>query len=200
VQQIAEKSRSQGYKHKIVLVRQSKTSLFWTIPLGLGASYEYKRLHIHVYTYIISMERQTRARTHGDSSATEHTYRDRDRHPQQGQGGGEARAGEEAAPTCSAISRLCPRGRFFTAQVREECVADVLAPHAVALVRGVDPVLGPVPAETRVGVVRFRTAAGPWRCGLAFTRYCHHQYCMVYGIKRGGGSAGGGVHCPLVVQ
>jgi len=21
---------------------------------------------------------------------------------------------------------------------------------------------------------------------LAYTRYCHHQYCMVYGIKRGG--------------
>ena len=25
---------------------------------------------------------------------------------------------------------------------------------------------------------------------LAFTRYCHHQYCVVYGIK-GGGSVGG---------
>jgi len=24
------------------------------------------------------------------------------------------------------------------------------------------------------------------RLGLAFTRYCHHQYCMVYGINRGG--------------
>ena len=23
--------------------------------------------------------------------------------------------------------------------------------------------------------------------GLAYTRYCHHQYCIVYGIKRGGG-------------
>jgi len=22
--------------------------------------------------------------------------------------------------------------------------------------------------------------------GLAFTRYCHRQYCMVYGIQRGG--------------
>ena len=21
-----------------------------------------------------------------------------------------------------------------------------------------------------------------WRCDLALTRYCHHQYCMVYGI------------------
>jgi len=25
---------------------------------------------------------------------------------------------------------------------------------------------------------------------LAETRYCHHQYCMVYGMKGGGGSVG----------
>jgi len=25
---------------------------------------------------------------------------------------------------------------------------------------------------------------------LAFTRYCHHQYCMVYGIQTGGLEAG----------
>jgi len=24
------------------------------------------------------------------------------------------------------------------------------------------------------------------RCSLAFTRYCHDQYCMVYGIHKGG--------------
>ena len=30
-------------------------------------------------------------------------------------------------------------------------------------------------------------ALGGWGCpGLADTRYCHDQYCMVYGIKRGG--------------
>ena len=23
-------------------------------------------------------------------------------------------------------------------------------------------------------------------CDLAFTRYCHHQYCMMYGIKKRG--------------
>jgi len=34
---------------------------------------------------------------------------------------------------------------------------------------------------------------------LAFTRYCHHQYCMVYGITRGG-VGGGGVYCAMVVQ
>ena len=33
---------------------------------------------------------------------------------------------------------------------------------------------------------------------LAFTRYCHHRYCMVYGIKRGGRWRG--VYCPMVVQ
>jgi len=27
--------------------------------------------------------------------------------------------------------------------------------------------------------------------GLVFTRYCHHQHCMVYDIQRGGGSVGG---------
>jgi len=33
---------------------------------------------------------------------------------------------------------------------------------------------------------------------LAFTRYCHYQYCRVYGIKRGGG--GGVVYCTIDVH
>ena len=33
---------------------------------------------------------------------------------------------------------------------------------------------------------------------LAFTRHCHHQYCKVYGINRGGRR--GGVYCTIVVQ
>jgi len=36
------------------------------------------------------------------------------------------------------------------------------------------------------------------RCSLAFTRYCHRQYCMVYGIQRRG--RWGGVYCAMVVQ
>ena len=31
--------------------------------------------------------------------------------------------------------------------------------------------------------------------GLAFARYCHHQYCMVYGINRGGRWRG--VYCAM---
>jgi len=34
---------------------------------------------------------------------------------------------------------------------------------------------------------------------LAFTRYCHHQYCMVYGIQ-GGGGRWGAVYCAMSVQ
>jgi len=33
---------------------------------------------------------------------------------------------------------------------------------------------------------------------LAFTRYCNHQHCMVYDIKRG--VRWGGVFCGMVVQ
>jgi len=33
---------------------------------------------------------------------------------------------------------------------------------------------------------------------LAFTRYCHHRYCIVYGIKGVGG--GGGVYHAMAVQ
>jgi len=33
---------------------------------------------------------------------------------------------------------------------------------------------------------------------LAFTRYCHHQYCMVHGIQKGGRQEG--VYFPMVVQ
>jgi len=39
---------------------------------------------------------------------------------------------------------------------------------------------------------------GRGETGLAFTRYCHHQYCMVYGIQ--GGGRLGGVYCAIVVQ
>jgi len=34
--------------------------------------------------------------------------------------------------------------------------------------------------------------------GWPLTRYCHHQYCMVYGIKRRG--RWGGLYCAMVVQ
>ena len=34
--------------------------------------------------------------------------------------------------------------------------------------------------------------------GLDFTRYCQHQYCMVYGIQKGGRWLG--VYCATVVQ
>ena len=33
---------------------------------------------------------------------------------------------------------------------------------------------------------------------LAFTRYCHSQYCMLYGMQKRG--LGEGVHCAIVVQ
>jgi len=33
---------------------------------------------------------------------------------------------------------------------------------------------------------------------LSFTRYCHYQYCMVYGINRG--SRGGVIYCARVAQ
>ena len=33
---------------------------------------------------------------------------------------------------------------------------------------------------------------------LAFTRYCHHQYCMVYGTPKGGRR--GVTYCAIVVQ
>jgi len=42
------------------------------------------------------------------------------------------------------------------------------------------------------------TAPAPAHGGLAFTRYCHYQYCMVYGIHKGGWE--GGVYCAIVVQ
>ena len=41
----------------------------------------------------------------------------------------------------------------------------------------------------------------PWRVGiykLAFTRYCHHLYCMVYGINREGRWRG--VYYAMAVQ
>jgi len=34
--------------------------------------------------------------------------------------------------------------------------------------------------------------------GFACTRYCHHQYCMVYGIQKGGRC--GGVYGEIDVQ
>ena len=34
--------------------------------------------------------------------------------------------------------------------------------------------------------------------GLAFTRYCHYQYCVVYGIHKGG--RGGVVYCAIDVE
>ena len=34
--------------------------------------------------------------------------------------------------------------------------------------------------------------------GLAFTRDCHRQYCMVYGIQKG--DRWGGVYCEMSVQ
>jgi len=44
-----------------------------------------------------------------------------------------------------------------------------------------------------------RTKQPPPPLLLAFTRYCHHQYCMVYGIQQGGRWCGG-VYCAMVVQ
>jgi len=44
-----------------------------------------------------------------------------------------------------------------------------------------------------------RPSAEQVRQDLAFTRYCHHQYCMVYGIQMGG-RWGGGVYCAMAVQ
>jgi len=37
--------------------------------------------------------------------------------------------------------------------------------------------------------------------GLAFTRYCHHRYGMVHGMKGGaGGGRWGGIYCAMGVQ
>ena len=47
-------------------------------------------------------------------------------------------------------------------------------------------------------VRRRRCAVGPRQGQLAFTQYCHYQYCMVYSIHTGG--RGGGVPCAVVVQ
>jgi len=38
----------------------------------------------------------------------------------------------------------------------------------------------------------------PVECILAFTRYCHDQYCMVYGLLKGG--RGGVVQRAIAVQ
>jgi len=35
-------------------------------------------------------------------------------------------------------------------------------------------------------------------CSLAFTRYCHHQCCMVYAIQKGG--RGRALYCLIAVQ
>ena len=45
-------------------------------------------------------------------------------------------------------------------------------------------------ATARAGVGRARPS-----CELAFTRYCHLQYCMVYGIQRRGRWEG--VYCAM---
>jgi len=42
------------------------------------------------------------------------------------------------------------------------------------------------------------TQFGSLHPALAFTRYCYYQYCMVYGIPKGG--RGGVVYCPIAVQ
>ena len=40
-----------------------------------------------------------------------------------------------------------------------------------------------------------RLSPGP---SLVFTRYCHHKFCMLYGIQRRG--RWGGIFCTMVVQ
>jgi len=48
---------------------------------------------------------------------------------------------------------------------------------------------------------KLKIAERLWRSpsnNLAFTRYCHHQYCMVYGIQKGG--RWGGACCEMGVQ
>ena len=47
--------------------------------------------------------------------------------------------------------------------------------------------LWPAPILRSAGVPSiYRRSIYKGDTSLAFTRYCHHQYCMVYGIKRRG--------------
>jgi len=59
--------------------------------------------------------------------------------------------------------------------------------------------------HTNLDVNEHLVKANPWpfahlrlSVSLAFTRYCHPQYCMVYGIQQGGRWEG--VYCAMVVQ
>jgi len=71
------------------------------------------------------------------------------------------------------------------------CYLELLALE-VGIERRVRVLLG----SQRRGVEEFAAAEQGW--ALAFTRYCHHQYRVVYGIKREGRWAG--VYCAMVVQ
>jgi len=54
-----------------------------------------------------------------------------------------------------------------------------------------------------MGWVRRRQSFTTGSPQVAFTRYCHHQYCMVYGIQRGGSVGGEGIlrnGRPMVLQ
>ena len=52
-------------------------------------------------------------------------------------------------------------------------------------------------ASKRVATIPEGHVAGPIPI-LAFARYCHYQYCTVYGIQKRGG--GGFVYCAIDVQ
>ena len=56
-----------------------------------------------------------------------------------------------------------------------------------------------MPCTSTHRIARFFGVEPP--LALAFTRYCHGQYCMVYDIHKGGRRGSGGVvYCALVVQ
>ena len=58
-------------------------------------------------------------------------------------------------------------------------------------------IINTTPERQHTRTQRRRAAGQPPR-GLAITRCCHDQYCIVYGIQKGG--CGGIVYCENVVQ
>jgi len=52
----------------------------------------------------------------------------------------------------------------------------------------------PLVKVTLIGRVNPKGFPAPQACVLTFTRYCHCQYCMLYGIRRGGRGGGRILH------
>jgi len=80
------------------------------------------------------------------------------------------------------------------------CQIELLSLPSVSCYRPWSPPPGPGPGCIHVKAGWLMGPGGlRWSRGcLAFTGYCHHQYCMVHGIHKGG--RWGGVYCAMVEQ